>query len=139
MDTDSDLELVRSDDLSVCGAECADGSACERPTDGGKCYQHREGSDDLPDAPEHLGDHGRECWRSHVADLADAKVLNQVDLTVVEKAAEVYQAGRACWQAVVDGARPSPAGTGRSRKTPLSGSTWSTAGSIDCTRESWQR
>lgn len=64
------------------------------------CWQHGEDDDDLPDPPEHLGEYGLDCWHYQVRDCSDKGVLGQVDMTIIEKAAEHYEKGRKAWEAL---------------------------------------
>ncbi|MFW6012378.1 MAG: P27 family phage terminase small subunit [bacterium] len=102
------LQLVKDErensDVLRCGAPTLDDSPCRRRTGGGRCWQHAEeepeATDDLPPPPDHLGEQGRENWYHHMADLDRAGGMDQIDLTLIEKAAEAYEAGRVAWRAV---------------------------------------
>lgn len=97
------LQIVDGGDPDRCGAPTADGSPCENPpTSHGRCWigAHRPDVDpdtEIPDPPAHLGEYGRSYWNYHVNRCAESSVLGIVDRTVVEKAAEVAQILRMCW------------------------------------------
>lgn len=52
------------------------------------------------DPPDHLGEHGRDCWNRHIEELEEAGVLGRVDLSLVEQAAEMYEGRRQAQRAV---------------------------------------
>lgn len=93
------LKLVEEPGPGRCGAPTKSGKPCRNRADGGRCSLHRDETG-LPAAPAHLGEEGRECWNHHLRDLQAAGVLDRVDLTVIEKAAECYEAGKIAWKSV---------------------------------------
>lgn len=101
------LTVLDADGPDICGAQTRSGGPCRNPAgDGGRCWieAHRsdvpDSPDDAPDPPEHLGELGRHYWRYHISRCAEAGVLDIVDLTVIEKAAEVAEIIRHCWSHV---------------------------------------
>lgn len=58
------------------------------------------GRSDALDPPEHLGEDGRACWNEQVEDLQRLGVVDQVDLSLVEQAAEMYEGRRQAQRAV---------------------------------------
>lgn len=116
-----DLKLVPDGPEGLCGASTADGSPCERPTSGGRCWQHADDTDELPEPPDHLGDDGRDCWYHHVRECRELGVLGKVDLTVLEKACEVYEFGREAHRAVKKYGMLVPGRSNSMKKNPASG------------------
>lgn len=101
------LTVVDAQGPDVCGAQTRGGDPCQNPpTSGGRCWieSHRqdvaETSEEAPDPPDHLGEIGRHYWRYHVSRCEKVGVLDLVDLTVLEKAAEVAEIIRRCWEHV---------------------------------------
>ena len=58
------------------------------------------GAGDEVAAPAHLGEDGRRWWRRQVAELTELGVLDRIDLTLVEQAAEMYDGRRQAQRAV---------------------------------------
>lgn len=99
------LDVIDGGPSGQCGHPTLNGSPCERTTKGGGfCYQHTNRSPGLPDAPDHLDPLGVECWYYHVRQCKDMGVLNQIDLTLIEQTAEMYQMRRAAVEAAGEGA-----------------------------------
>lgn len=103
-----DLELIDTGHPERCGCPTSDGSPCRNPAgEDGTCWVPSHGPEDaasdLPSAPGHLGEHGKACWKYYVTKADELGVLEQVDLTVVEGAAECYEMGRKCWKAAQRG------------------------------------
>jgi len=106
------LKVVREAEPGRCGAPTSSGDPCRNPAgENGRCWlsSHQPAPDEeeggpelreIPAPPEHLGEEGRHCWDVHVAQIVDLGVLEQIDLTVLEKMAELYEAGRRAWKAV---------------------------------------
>lgn len=101
------LKVIDSDSPAICGAKTRRGGPCRNPAgEGGRCWlpshqdRERVEREGLPEPPEHIGELGREYWRYHVGRCMDAGVLEIVDMTVIEKAAEVSEIMRKCWSHV---------------------------------------
>lgn len=95
-----DLELVEGDGEDRCGAATESGGACQRETDGGRCWQHEKVEG--PQPPEHLSEIGADKWRQIATALEEAGKLYAVDAGLLEGAAESYECRRAARQCIAN-------------------------------------
>lgn len=119
------LAVVDGDGPDICGARTRRGGPCRNPaTEGGRCWipAHQDApspeDEDTPDPPGHLGQIGRDYWTYHVGRCSLAGVLDIVDMTVIEKAAEVAEIIRRCWDHVQEHGPSVPDKNGSEKTNP---------------------
>jgi P27 family predicted phage terminase small subunit len=68
--------------------------------------------------PQHLGPRGRKKWNEHIEDLRRLDLLDQIDLSLIEVAAEVYEAGKSAWDSLQEYGELLPDRDGSMKKNP---------------------